>query len=65
MLKGDVYIPSIDQHVIQPHTSGDHNISQRQKATVEVENRFLAAVIIMKTSLSVVSDEMLLRVAEV
>jgi hypothetical protein len=40
-----------------PKASGDHNISQHQKATFEVAKRFMEAIVFAKTPWPIISDE--------
>jgi len=56
---------SWDQNVPQPMASGKQNVPQHQKATFEVVNRFMEAIILTKTSWQILSDDKYSRDEEV
>jgi len=46
-----------DHNVPQPKASGDHNIAQHPKATFEVAQRFMEAIVFTETPWPIISDE--------
>jgi len=46
-----------DQNAPQPKAGADQNIPQHQKATFEIANRFMEAIIFTKTPLPILSDD--------
>jgi len=46
-----------DQSIPQPKASSDQNIPQHQKTTFEVAKRFMEAIIFMKASWPILSDD--------
>jgi len=49
--------PCGDQNVPQPKAGGDHNVPQHEKATFEVVNPFMEAIVLTKTPWPIISDE--------
>jgi hypothetical protein len=53
-----------DQNALQPKASADQNVPQNQKATFDVANRFMEAIVFMKTPWPILSDDKYLMVEE-
>jgi len=51
-----------DHSVPQPKPGGDHNVPQHHKATFDIAKRFMEAIVFIKNSWPIISDEKYLMV---